>query len=39
MDRRTFVSMMAASAASPLVQDAAAAQPAPKAQNIVLVHG
>jgi pimeloyl-ACP methyl ester carboxylesterase len=39
MDRRTFVSMMAASAASPLVQGAAAAQPAPKAQNIVLVHG
>jgi pimeloyl-ACP methyl ester carboxylesterase len=39
MDRRTFVSMMAASAASPLVQGAAAAQPTPKAQNIVLVHG
>src|SRR5579862_5211546 len=39
MDRRTFVSMMAASAASPLVQGAAAAQPTPKATNIVLVHG
>jgi pimeloyl-ACP methyl ester carboxylesterase len=39
MDRRTFVSMMAASAASPLAQNAATAQTAPKAQNIVLVHG
>ena len=39
MDRRTLVSMMAAGAASPLLQRAAAAQPAPKARNIVLVHG
>jgi pimeloyl-ACP methyl ester carboxylesterase len=39
MDRRTFMSMMAAGAASPLLQRAAAAQPAPKARNIVLVHG
>jgi pimeloyl-ACP methyl ester carboxylesterase len=40
MDRRTFVSMVAAGAASTLFQgDAAAAQPAPKARNVVLVHG
>jgi pimeloyl-ACP methyl ester carboxylesterase len=34
-----FVSMMAAGAASPLFQRAAAAQSVPKAQNVVLVHG
>ena len=39
MDRRTFMSMVAAGAASPLLQGAAAAQSAPKARNIVLVHG
>ena len=39
MDRRAFVSMMAAGAASPLLQRTAAAQPVPKARNIVLVHG
>ena len=39
LDRRTFVSMMAAGAASPLLQRIAAAQPVPKARNIVLVHG
>ena len=43
MDRRSFVSMVAAGAASTLFQgDAAAAQPAPKAPrapNVVLVHG
>src|SRR5271165_3839102 len=40
MNRRTFVSMVAAGAASALFQGAAAAaQPAPKAQNVVLVHG
>ena len=40
MDRRTFVSMVAAGAASTLFQgNAAAAQPAPKARNVVLVHG
>jgi pimeloyl-ACP methyl ester carboxylesterase len=42
MDRRTFVSMVAAGAASTLFQGnaaAAAAQPAPKARNVVLVHG
>ena len=39
MDRRTFVSMMAAGAASSLLQRTAAAQAAPKARNIVLVHG
>ena len=40
MDRRSFVSMAAAGAASALFQsNAAAAQPAPKARNVVLVHG
>jgi pimeloyl-ACP methyl ester carboxylesterase len=40
MNRRTFVSMVAAGAASTLVQGhAAAAQPATKARNVVLVHG
>ena len=39
MNRRTFVSMVAAGAASTLFQGAAAAQPAPKARNVVLVHG
>jgi hypothetical protein len=39
MNRRAFVSMMAAGAASTLIRGAAAAQPAPKAQNVVLVHG
>ena len=40
MNRRTFVSMVAAGAASTLIQGAAAAvQPVPKAQNVVLVHG
>ena len=38
MDRRTFVSMVAAGAASTLFQgNAAAAQPA--SRNVVLVHG
>ena len=39
MNRRTFVSMVAAGAASTLVQDAAAEPVASKARNIVLVHG
>jgi pimeloyl-ACP methyl ester carboxylesterase len=39
MDRRKFVSVMAAGAASPLFQRVAAAQSVPKAQNVVLVHG
>ena len=40
VDRRTFVSTVAAGAASILFQgNAAAAQPAPKARNVVLVHG
>src|SRR5205823_11166157 len=40
MNRRTFVSMVAAGAASTLIRDAnAAAPPAPKARNVVLVHG
>jgi len=39
MNRRMFVSMMAAGAASPLFQRATAAQSVPKAQNVVLVHG
>ena len=40
MDRRTFVGMAAAGAASTLFRgSAAAAQPASKARNVVLVHG
>jgi pimeloyl-ACP methyl ester carboxylesterase len=39
MDRRAFMSMAAATAASPLLPGAAAAQPAAKARNVVLVHG
>ena len=40
MNRRTFVNMVAAGAASTLIQGTAAvAQPAPKARNVVLVHG
>jgi len=39
MDRRTFVSLAAAGAAGPLLSGAAAAQPVPKARNIVMVHG
>lgn len=39
MDRRTFVSMAAAGWAGSLVARAANAQAAPKARNVVLVHG
>ena len=40
MNRRTFASIIAAAAVSTLIQGkAAAAQPAPKAQNVVMVHG
>ena len=39
MDRRTFVSMVAAGSAGSLLQRAAYAQPAPKIRNVVLVHG
>src|SRR5205085_12220015 len=40
MNRRTFVSMVAAGAASTLSRGAnAAAEPAPIARNVVLVHG
>ena len=39
VDRRTFVGMVAAGAASTLFQSAAVAQPAVKARNVVLVHG
>ena len=39
MDRRTFVSMVAAGSAGSLLQRAAYAQPAPKVRNVVLVHG
>src|SRR3979409_1461394 len=40
MNRRAFVGMGAAGAASTLIQGTAAvAQPAPKARNVVLVHG
>jgi len=40
MNRRTFVNMVAAGAASTLFQgNAALRQSAPKARNVVLVHG
>jgi pimeloyl-ACP methyl ester carboxylesterase len=39
IDRRVFVGMLAAGAASPLLARAAWAQAAPKARNVVLVHG
>jgi pimeloyl-ACP methyl ester carboxylesterase len=39
MDRRSFVGMAVAGAASPFLLRVAHAQPAPKAQNVVLVHG
>ena len=39
MNRRTFVSMVAAGAASTLFQGNAAAAHAPKARNVVLMHG
>jgi pimeloyl-ACP methyl ester carboxylesterase len=39
IDRRAFVGAVAAAAASSLLPRAAAAQSAPKAQNVVLVHG
>jgi pimeloyl-ACP methyl ester carboxylesterase len=39
MHRRTFVSMMIAGAVSPLLSRVAHAQPRPKVQNVVLVHG
>jgi pimeloyl-ACP methyl ester carboxylesterase len=39
MDRRSFVKMMAAGAASPLLARAAFAQSVPQARNVVLVHG
>ena len=40
MNRRTFVSMMAAGAAGSVIQGTkVAAQPAPAARNVVLVHG
>jgi pimeloyl-ACP methyl ester carboxylesterase len=39
MDRRTFVSMVAAGGASYLLLRAADAQPAPKVRNVVLIHG
>ena len=39
MDRRSFVSLLAAGAASPLLKTVALAQSPPKAKNIVLVHG
>ena len=39
INRRAFVGMAAAGAASPLLARAAAAQTAPKARNVVLVHG
>jgi pimeloyl-ACP methyl ester carboxylesterase len=39
MDRRTFVKMTGAGVVATLVKGAAAAQPVPKATNVVLVHG
>ena len=39
MDRSTFVTITAAVAASSLLQRATYAQPAPKVQNVVLIHG
>jgi alpha-beta hydrolase superfamily lysophospholipase len=39
MNRRTFVSTTIAAAASSLLVGAAYAQTAPKAKNVVLVHG
>jgi pimeloyl-ACP methyl ester carboxylesterase len=39
MDRRTFVSMLAAGAATTLLQRGAEAEPEVKARNVVLVHG
>jgi pimeloyl-ACP methyl ester carboxylesterase len=39
MDRRTFLSTTGAVAASSLLLGSAHAQPAPKAKNVVLVHG
>jgi hypothetical protein len=39
MDRRTFVGLTAATAARSLLSRAAFAQTAPKAKNVVLVHG
>jgi pimeloyl-ACP methyl ester carboxylesterase len=39
MDRRTFVSAAAAAAASALLPRGAQAQPVPKVQNVVLIHG
>ena len=39
MNRRTFMSVLAAGATSTLFRGTAAAQPATKARNVVLVHG
>src|SRR6516225_12201567 len=39
MDRRAFIGMMAAGTATTLLQRTANAQPVPKVQNVVLVHG
>jgi pimeloyl-ACP methyl ester carboxylesterase len=39
MDRRAFISMMAAGTATTLLQRTANAQPVPKVQNVVFVHG
>jgi len=39
IDRRTFVGMATAGVASVILPRAPAAQPAPKARNVVLVHG
>jgi pimeloyl-ACP methyl ester carboxylesterase len=39
INRRTFARLVAAGAATTLIRGIAAAQPTPKAQNVILVHG
>lgn len=39
INRRNFVSMVAAGAASPLLRRTASAQPAPRVRNVVFIHG
>ena len=39
MDRRTFVGTAMAAATTSLLPRAVHAQPVPKAQNVVLIHG
>ena len=39
MNRRAFTGMLVAGAESPLLHGVATAQPAPKARNVVFLHG